>query len=108
MWVTGVQTCALPICRPRTLVASLDDERLALALDRAGLETAPDPGGLLVATAPVEVGRVAQDAGVVLTGLNAAPTGLEQLLLELAAPRAGAHARADTGSEVSSDVGARA
>ena len=73
--------------RHRTRVASLDDERLVRALRHAGLDADAGPGGVLVAAVPVDVGRVALAAGVVLVRLDAVGTGLEDLVGD---PTAGA------------------
>ena len=69
-----------------TRVGSLDNERLADAVRRAGLELTGDRTGLLVKAAPEAVGRIALDAGIVLTELHTTGSeGLEQLFLSLTA-----------------------
>ena len=69
-----------------TRVAGLDGERLAAALRSAGYEVSGDRAGLLVSATPEQVGRVALEAGVVLTELHTSGAeGLEQLFLDLTA-----------------------
>jgi len=69
-----------------TRVGSLDNERLADAVRRAGLELTGDRTGLLVKAAPEAVGRIALEAGIVLTELHTTGSeGLEQLFLSLTA-----------------------
>jgi ABC-2 type transport system ATP-binding protein len=65
-------------------VASLDDDRLRAALAEAGHEATATPEGLQVTgAAPEDVGRVALDAGVVLTGLQPVVADLEDVFIEL-------------------------
>jgi ABC-2 type transport system ATP-binding protein len=68
-----------------TTVRALDGPRLRSALERAGVATTADRDDRLHVEAPVEtVGRIALDAGVVLTELGSAGAGgLEQLFLRL-------------------------
>jgi len=68
-----------------TLVMSLDNDRLAGALGDAGLRVGPAGTGLQVDAEPAAVGRVALDAGVVLTDLRVGQERLEDLFLELTA-----------------------
>jgi ABC-2 type transport system ATP-binding protein len=68
-----------------TLVMSLDDGRLAGAARAAGLHVVPAGTGLQVDAEPAEVGRVALEAGVVLTDLRAGQERLEDLFLSLTA-----------------------
>ncbi|MFI2104242.1 ABC transporter ATP-binding protein [Isoptericola sp. NPDC019693] len=82
-----------------TFVRSTDDAALALALRQggAGVEEL-STGGLSVEAEPVDVGRAAAAAGVVLAELRAADSrGLEDLFLELTAD----DAREQTRMEVS-------
>ena len=66
-----------------TNVTSLDNEQLAGALAQKGYAVAPAGPGLHVEAAPVDVGRVAAEHGIVLTDLRSAEGGLEDLFLEL-------------------------
>ena len=66
-----------------TLVLTLDNARLAEALEQKGHTVAPEGAGLRVNCAPEEVGRVALDAQVVLVDLRSGAAGLEDLFLEL-------------------------
>jgi ABC-2 type transport system ATP-binding protein len=67
-------------------VASLDDPRLAQALQRAGAEVAVGPGGLTVTGVDAEqVGRVALEAGVALRALHPVVAELEDVFMELTA-----------------------
>ena len=68
-----------------TLVTSLDNAQLGAALDQAGIKHAGAGEGLLVESAPVDVGRVAADNRIVLTDLRSGGAGLEDLFLELTA-----------------------
>jgi ABC-2 type transport system ATP-binding protein len=67
------------------LVRALDSLLLAGALERAELPATPHPDGSFVVDAePVDVGRAAAAAGVVLTELRRADgSGLEELFLTL-------------------------
>jgi ABC-2 type transport system ATP-binding protein len=65
------------------LVTALDNEQLAKALQDRGITVTPAGSGLRVETAPVEIGRLAVEAGIVLTDLRAADGGLEELFLTL-------------------------
>ena len=66
-----------------TFVTSLDNHHLSEVLSAKGLTVASAGDGLRVETEPVEVGRAALEAQVVLTDLRAADGGLEDLFLEL-------------------------
>ena len=66
-----------------TNVTSLDNARLAEALDHKGYAVTPAGQGLKVEATPVDVGRVAADHTIVLTDLRAADGALEDLFLEL-------------------------
>ncbi|MCB8956972.1 MAG: ATP-binding cassette domain-containing protein [Nocardioides sp.] len=68
-----------------TLVTALDNTALADALTAKGFTVASAGEGLRVEVEPVEVGRTALEASVVLTDLRAAEGGLEDLFLELTA-----------------------
>ena len=77
----------------QALVTATDNEALAKALAAKGLHPQPAGEGLRVDCAPVDVGRVALDAGIVLTDLRAGGVGLEDLFLQLTADtqREGSH-----------------
>ena len=64
---------------------ALDNTALADALTAKGFTVASAGEGLRVEVEPVEVGRTALEASVVLTDLRAAEGGLEDLFLELTA-----------------------
>jgi ABC-2 type transport system ATP-binding protein len=66
-----------------TLVMSLDDAKLTEALTGKGHTVMPSGDGLRVDAAPVDVGRIALAAKVVLTDLRSGGGGLEELFLEL-------------------------
>ena len=66
-----------------TFVTALDNAALGRALEPRGLTVASAGEGLRVETEPVEVGRTALEAGVVLTDLRAAEGALEDLFLAL-------------------------
>jgi ABC-2 type transport system ATP-binding protein len=70
-----------------TFVRAEHPQKLAAALAEAGVKAAPSgDGGLRVETDPLDVGRVAAAAGVVLAELRPADgAGLEELFLELTA-----------------------
>ena len=68
-----------------TLVTALDNHALADALTAKGFAVASAGEGLRVDVEPVEVGRTALAASVVLTDLRSADGGLEDLFLELTA-----------------------
>lgn len=68
-----------------SLVTSLDNERLAGALQAKGYAATPAGSGLRVDAEPAEVGRAALESGVVLTDLRSGARGLEDLFLELTA-----------------------
>ncbi len=69
-----------------TFVRALDTELLAKALDSAGVTAVPSGDGLRAEVDPVEVGRAAAAADVVLTELRPADgAGLEELFLQLTA-----------------------
>jgi ABC-2 type transport system ATP-binding protein len=69
--------------RQTTYVTSLDNARLASALQAKGYEVGTAGQGLSVETDAVHVGQVAADNTIVLTDLRAAEGGLEDLFLEL-------------------------
>jgi ABC-2 type transport system ATP-binding protein len=65
-------------------VASEDDARLVAALCASGLDTSVNGDGLHVAgSSTAAVGRVARDAGIVLTGLQPVVPDLEEVFMEL-------------------------
>ncbi|HCB04640.1 MAG TPA: ATP-binding cassette domain-containing protein [Nocardioides sp.] len=66
-----------------SLVTALDNELLAKTLRDRGVTVTPAGSGLRVDTAPVEVGRVSVEHGIVLTDLRSADGGLEDLFLSL-------------------------
>ncbi|MDP3891497.1 MAG: ATP-binding cassette domain-containing protein [Nocardioides sp.] len=66
-----------------TLVTSLDNDKLAVALSAKQHSVAVAGDGLRVGAEPVEVGRTALENGVVLTDLRSGEAGLEDLFLEL-------------------------
>ena len=68
-----------------THVTALDNQALADALRAKGVTVATAGEGLRAETEPVEVGRAALEAGIVLTDLRSADGGLEDLFLELTA-----------------------
>ena len=74
-----------------TSVRAQDNDRLARALEAAGLAVGRDGAGLLVPGAsPEEVGVIAGDAGVYLVGLAPKSRSLEQAFLALTADGGGA------------------
>jgi ABC-2 type transport system ATP-binding protein len=75
-----------------TLVVARDADALRAGLDAAQLHSTPIPdGGFVVDADPEVVGRVALDAGVVLSRLGPSESaGLEQLFFELTRGAAGA------------------
>lgn len=66
-----------------SLVMSLDNARLAEALQQKGYTVSPEGDGLRVGCETEEVGRIALEAAVVLTDLRTGAAGLEDLFLEL-------------------------
>jgi ABC-2 type transport system ATP-binding protein len=66
-----------------SLVMSLDNQRLNEALQQKGYSVTSEGEGLRVNCPTEEVGRVALEAGVVLTDLRSGAAGLEDLFLEL-------------------------
>jgi ABC-2 type transport system ATP-binding protein len=65
-------------------VASLDDARLVAALSSANLDASAVTGGVLVTGASTaDVGRVALEAGIVLTELQRVQADLEEVFMEL-------------------------
>ena len=68
-----------------SFVTALDNRALADALTAKGLTVATAGEGLRVEAEPVEVGRTALEAGLVLTDLRSGEGGLEDLFLELTA-----------------------
>ncbi|WP_204163339.1 ABC transporter ATP-binding protein [Nocardioides gilvus] len=67
-------------------VTAEDGAQLRRALDGSGLAYAQAGEGFRVEAQPVQVGRLAVQAGIVLMDLRAADGGLERLFLELTAP----------------------
>ena len=72
----------------RTLVRTLDPERLAAALAERGLTVERGPDGALAVpgASPEDVGRAALDARVVLTALSDQTRSLEEAFFELTGP----------------------
>jgi ABC-2 type transport system ATP-binding protein len=68
-----------------SFATALDNPALAAALTAKGITVASAGEGLRVESEPVEVGRAALEAGVVLTDLRSGEGGLEDLFLELTA-----------------------
>ena len=69
-----------------TFVRAEDPARLAVALKAAGITSTPSADGFRSEVEPIEVGRAAAAAAVVLTELRPAEgAGLEELFLELTA-----------------------
>jgi ABC-2 type transport system ATP-binding protein len=70
-----------------TFVRAEQPEKLAAVLEEAGIEALPSgDGGLRTESEPIDIGRAAAAAGVVLTELRAADgAGLEELFLQLTA-----------------------
>lgn len=68
-----------------SFATALDNHALAEALRAKGFTVDSAGEGLRVDTEPVEVGRTALEAGVVLTDLRAGEGALEELFLELTA-----------------------
>lgn len=69
-----------------SIVRSLDDSSLTAALDAAGHAVTATASGLVVTADPVEVGRAALAAGVVILDLRPhGAEGLEELFLKLTA-----------------------
>lgn len=69
-----------------TLVTAVDNEQLHQALAARGFEATSVGAGLRVSAEPVEVGRVAAQASIVLSDLRAGnEDGLEELFLQLTA-----------------------
>ena len=66
-----------------SLVTALDNELLAKTLSDKGVTVTPAGSGLRVDAAPVEVGRVSVEHGIVLTDLRSGDGGLEELFLTL-------------------------
>ena len=66
-----------------SLVSSVDDARLAVALRRAGHSVGETSGGLRVSVAATEVSRVAMHEQILLTGLSQSRQSLEDLFLAL-------------------------
>jgi ABC-2 type transport system ATP-binding protein len=65
-------------------VASEDDPTLLAALHAAGLDTSTNASGLEVhGSSTAAVGRVARDAGIVLTGLQPVVPDLEEVFMDL-------------------------
>lgn len=69
-----------------TQVRSLDDSRLSGALGAAGFDVTSMAGGLTTSATVDDVGRIALDAGIVVTDLRpAANAGLEELFFTMTA-----------------------
>ncbi|WP_170313301.1 ABC transporter ATP-binding protein [Nocardioides gansuensis] len=68
-----------------TFVTAVDPSAMAAALERTGYVTVPAGDGFRVEAAPVDIGRVAAEHGLVLSDLRPADGGLESLFLELTA-----------------------
>lgn len=66
----------------RTLVRSVDDDALTTALKAAGHEPQTDVSGLLLDSDPESVGRVALDAGIVITELRRIGADLASYVLD--------------------------
>ncbi len=66
-----------------SLVTALDNELLAKTLRDKGVTVTAAGGGLRAEVAPVEIGRLSVEQGIVLTDLRAADGGLEELFLSL-------------------------
>ena len=66
-----------------TSVTSLDDARLATALQQRGIVLSRAQGGITAQCESVDVGRVAAEHQIVLTDLRSVEGGLEDLFLEL-------------------------
>jgi ABC-2 type transport system ATP-binding protein len=66
-----------------SLVTALDNDLLAKTLRDKGVTVTPAGSGLRVDTAPVEIGRLSVEHGIVLTDLRSADGGLEDLFLSL-------------------------
>ena len=66
-----------------SLVTALDNDLLATTLRDKGVTVTPAGSGLRVDTAPVEIGRLSVEHGIVLTDLRSADGGLEDLFLTL-------------------------
>jgi ABC-2 type transport system ATP-binding protein len=76
------------------LVTARDNDQLAAALAREGIDATPEGNGLRVAASTAEVSRVSVEQSVILTDLRSGAKGLEDLFLELtsSAQREGAPA----------------
>jgi ABC-2 type transport system ATP-binding protein len=66
-----------------SLVTALDNEQLGKVLHDRGITFTPAGTGLRVDAAPVDLGRVSVEHGIVLTDLRSADGGLEDLFLTL-------------------------
>lgn len=77
-----------------TLVRARDNDELAAALAREGIDAVPEGAGLRVSASSAEVGRVSVQHSVILTDLRSGAKGLEDLFLDLtsSAQREGAAA----------------
>lgn len=70
-----------------TFVRGTDANALVAAFAAAGIEAAPQDGGLLVRTTPEEAARVAAEAALVLVEIRESNQGgLEEIFLQLTAP----------------------
>jgi ABC-2 type transport system ATP-binding protein len=64
-------------------VTSLDNDKLAAAMQAKQVAVTPAGTGLRIEAEAVEVGRTALEHGIVLTDLRSGAAGLEDLFLEL-------------------------
>lgn len=69
----------------QSLVTSLDDEALTVALKGKGYSVEPVGTGIRVSAPPAEVGKAALESKVVLTDLRDGGAGLEDIFLQLTA-----------------------
>jgi ABC-2 type transport system ATP-binding protein len=69
----------------QSLVTSLDNEALTVALKAKGYSVEPIGTGMRVSAAPAEVGKAALESNVVLTDLRDGGAGLEDIFLQLTA-----------------------
>jgi ABC-2 type transport system ATP-binding protein len=69
----------------QSLVTSLDNEALTVALKAKGYSVEPLGTGMRVSAAPAEVGKAALESNVVLTDLRDGGAGLEDIFLQLTA-----------------------
>ncbi|MGH3351705.1 MAG: ABC transporter ATP-binding protein [Nocardioides sp.] len=69
----------------QSLVTSLDNEALTVALKGKGYSVEPVGTGMRVSAAPAEVGKAALESNVVITDLRDGGVGLEDIFLQLTA-----------------------